>query len=77
MGIQTKRLYKTGRFSVVLSNQAYEQLVELADKRRMSLTKALTTALSLYQTVVEAQERKQKLFLVSADGKSEREIVFP
>jgi hypothetical protein len=65
------------RLSFVVSESAYNELQDLADQSRRSMTELVRYGIGLMKVADEAKRKKLRLMVVDEDNKAIREIVIP
>jgi hypothetical protein len=65
------------RLNLNLSNAVYQELSDLAAKRRSSMTEVVRFALGLARIVFQEASLGNKLVVTTAEGKPLKEIVIP
>ncbi len=65
------------RIAINLSDQAYFDLKQTADENSRNMTDVIRLGIGLFKVAAEAMRAKNKLVVVSQDGKPLKEIVLP
>ena len=68
---------KRKKLNLMMSQKSYDELALLTKQRGDTISRALRIGLSLYKVLVEAEAEDEKIFVVSADEQSEREVIVP
>lgn len=68
---------KERRLNFILTERSYQDLQDLSNESRRSMTDLVRYGLGLMRLLIEAQKSKQRLMIVDESGKAIKEIVMP